>query len=308
METSFQGRGRNSPTPGAANVYDLLEVPHSTTPPPPLGARYAAREEPSSIGTLLVSQPLSSRAPLSSSTVSSQEAGAASGSTGRVSSKTLDGIGMGLSAVCAFKCMGVPVLASALSIGGLTAIAHHPAVVWSVAGLALPVAAWRLIGREIKRGRFITPLAATVASGAVTIGAIGHSLPPSDAAPLVSAGGCCAPAVSPVSSAPENSHSASHTASHTMPHAKPHSLPDSASFGQVDLPLYEKMRANAHSSLLLGAMALGLLHLNVMARDIVTRRRKGPCGKESTECACEPGSVDSSSSRDGSGKTVSGEN
>jgi hypothetical protein len=258
-----QARARQAPAPGPTDSrvpggddpFAFLTIPGPFTPdptPPRIVSRQQSVEPAAQDKVLAV-------------------ASSAGGSYRGVKSGTLDGIGMGLSALCAFKCMGVPIIASALSIGGLSAITHHPVIVWSVAGLALPVAAWRLVAREIKKGRVMTPLAATAASAAVTLGAIGHSLPASAKAPFV-AGGCCG--------APNATAESSH--GHMMPSAS------GAVVSAGDLSLYEKVRANSHPSLLYGAIALGVLHLNVMARDFVRRRRRGPCGQALDDCACDP--------------------
>lgn len=194
-------------------------------------------------------------------------------------SSTFDKVGIGLSVLCAFKCMGVPIVATVFSLGGLAAYAHHPVAVWTVAGLALPVAAWRLIAKEIQNRRFVTPLAATVASGAVFLGAVGHTLPPSDAA-LSGEGGCCC-GMSEV----DKSSLCCPPSEHTQHEAKVEGAPV-ALVQNEDLPLYEKVRSNAHQTLLLGALALGFLHLNLLGRDYVMRRRSGPCGKSKDNCSC----------------------
>ncbi len=167
-----------------------------------------------------------------------------------------DKIGVGLSALCAVKCVGLPLLAGVLPVAGLASWSHHPAVVWTVAGLALPLAATKLIHAELKKGRYVTPALAYVSGMSLIFGAVGHSIPAEKNAvvPVVAGCGCGCGA-----------------------HLAVQNPEAPRTFNSV-------IRANAHSSLLYGALGLGLLHLNRLRRQY--SGKKAACqGGENCKCS-----------------------
>lgn len=255
-----------APAPSSSDVLSLLTVPEF-----PNGAP-ALRESPAtSLSTDTVSPPVNetgitpSEKPL----------------TTDVSSRFLDKLGITLSAVCAIKCIGVPIIAAALSLGGLATVAHHPVVVWTVAGLALPVAGWRLVVRELRRGRLVTPAAAILAGGWLTVGAIGTTLPASSAA-AARAGHCCGGTSAEAAEEPSSGAISEHAG-----HGSGDGGATPAESGGR-LSLYEAVRANGHAALRFGAIALGLLHINLLLSDRRERKSKGAgaCGKSGSECGC----------------------
>lgn len=170
-----------------------------------------------------------------------------------VKTSRLDKIGAGLSVICAVKCVGIPLVAAVLPIGGAVAWAHHPAVVWSVAGLALPIAAYRLIYKEWKLGKRVTPVAAALSSIILGLGALGHSVSGHNSASSAETSDCmcgCGPDTNTSTSKNEGG-------------------------------IASVLQSGAHGRMIFGALGLGLLHASRFLR----RRENSQKGQSaSSEC------------------------
>jgi hypothetical protein len=90
---------------------------------------------------------------------------------------TWDKFGVGVSAACTIKCIGLPLMTAALpSLGALSALSHSPAAHWGVVALATPGAAQLFFDGAKNNKRFANAIFASSGLTLMAMGAIGHTL------------------------------------------------------------------------------------------------------------------------------------
>jgi hypothetical protein len=88
-----------------------------------------------------------------------------------------DKFGVGVSAACTIKCVGLPLITAALpSLGALSAFSHSPAAHWGVFALAAPGAAQLFHDGGKNERRFSNASFASFGLTLMAMGAIGHTI------------------------------------------------------------------------------------------------------------------------------------
>lgn len=179
-----------------------------------------------------------------------------------VSNRVLDRCGIGLSVFCVFNCVGLPLITTVSSLGVYAAYAHRPVIMLGATGLAVCVAAWKLIVNELRKRRLVTPIAAVIAAGALSTGTITTVL----------------------SSASKNSAERGEAFCGMPPTLSRTPLPSVRSDrAHIMSPM---ARPRMHLLGPVGAAVLGLLHFRSNIRGGKRGDVRGPCGNAREFCEC----------------------